>query len=186
MQRTWTDRLKSILKILCPILVLGVCVLFDQLTKIYFRNNYAYGQNNFIIRDFFYFTYTVNTGAAWSFLADKPWSQTFFKILTGVALVAFSFFMVYALRKNKTWLSYSFSLIIGGTIGNFIDRLVFNGVTDFIGVLFWGNPFPIFNLADSFLVVGLIMLIIYLAFLDENALFRKSNNSSQNEKTEDN
>ncbi len=175
MQRTRADRLKRIILIVVPIVVLGLCILFDQLTKIYFRNNYTQFKKNYIIKDFFYFTYTINDGAAWSFLSGVTWAQLFFKILTGVALVVFGLFMFYALKKEYKWLSYSLALIIGGTCGNFIDRLIFDGVTDFIGFSFGSYNFPIFNLADSFLVVGLIMLIIHYAFLDENAIFKKNN-----------
>ncbi len=174
MQRAWANRLKFILKIALPILVIGLCILFDQLTKNYFKTEYSTYEKNFIIPNFFYFTYTVNTGAAWSFLADKAWGQIFFKILTGFALGGFVVFLVYAIKKDWKWVSYSLALIIGGTIGNFIDRLFFGGVTDFIGFIFGDYSFPIFNLADSFLVIGLILLIFYFCFLDEHALFKPS------------
>ncbi len=184
MQRTRFIRLKLILSIALPILVVGLCILFDQLSKSAIKNNYRLYEKNFLIDDFFFFTYTVNTGAAWSFLADKDWGQIFFKVLTGVALVGFIVFIVFTIKKKQTWLSISLAFIIGGTIGNFIDRLAFNGVTDFIGVLFGDYQFPIFNLADSFLVVGLIMLIIYYAFLDNNALFKKSKKKEEEPKKE--
>ncbi len=174
MQGIRTNRWKRIIKIIIPILVLGLCILADQLTKFYFKNLIKKSGNITVIPNFFYFTYTVNTGAAWSFLAGVSWSQIFFKVLTGVALIGFGVFFFFALKKEFKWLSYSLALIIGGTLGNFIDRLAFDGVTDFIGFTFGSYNFPIFNLADSFLVVGLIMLIIHYAFLDENAIFKKS------------
>jgi len=65
--------------------------------------------------------------------------------------------------------------VVGGTLGNFIDRLSFNGVTDFISLVFGDYYFPVFNLADSFLTVGVIMLIVHFLFLDESALFKKNN-----------
>ena len=175
MQGTRADRWKRIIKISLPFLVLGLCVLFDQLTKVYFKKALSDGGDMEVIPNFFYFTYTVNTGAAWSFLADASWGQLFFKILTGISLVLFGFLMYYAFKKDYKWLMYSVALIIGGTIGNFIDRLSFNGVTDFIGVYIGTYKFPIFNLADSFLVVGMIMIIVYFLFLDNDALlkFRK-------------
>ncbi len=179
MQRAWTSRLKIALKIALPILVVALCVSLDQLSKFYIKMNFSRGEKKFLIPNFFYFTYTVNTGAAWSFLADKAWGQTFFKVLTSIALVAFVAFFAFSIIKNLKWLSYSLGLVIGGTIGNFIDRIFFGGVTDFIGVLFGEYAYPIFNLADSFLVVGLIMIIFYYLFLDSNAIFRfkKKNNS---------
>ena len=82
MQRTGLDRRKIILEIV-PILVMLVIILADQITKTYCKNLY---ENNgwrvtTVIDGFFDFTYTVNTGAAWSFLAGKSWAQTFFKVL---------------------------------------------------------------------------------------------------------
>lgn len=179
MQGTRADRWKRIIKIALPLIVLCLCVLFDQLTKFHFKKTLSNGDDIDVIPNFFYFTYTVNTGAAWSFLANKAWGQIFFKILTGISLVLFGFLMFYAYKKNYKWLTYSVALIIGGTIGNFIDRLIFNGVTDFIGFIFGDYYFPIFNLADTFLVVGVIMAVIHFLFLDNNKMFKKSNKKSK-------
>ena len=104
-------------------------------------------------------------------LLGVSWAQLFFKILTGVSLVLFGFLMYYAFKNNYIWLSFAVAFILGGTIGNFIDRLLFNGVTDFLGFTFGNYNFPIFNLADSFLVVGVIMAVIHFFFLDENKIF---------------
>jgi len=179
MQGTRADRWKRIIKIALPLIVLCLCVLFDQLTKFHFKKTLSNGDDIDVIPNFFYFTYTVNTGAAWSFLANKAWGQIFFKILTGISLVLFGFLMFYAYKKNYKWLTYAVALIIGGTIGNFIDRLIFNGVTDFIGFIFGDYYFPIFNLADTFLVVGVIMAVIHFLFLDNNKMFKKSNKKSK-------
>jgi signal peptidase II len=165
---------RRIIRIAIPIIVLALTILFDQLTKYYFKNLYfSKKEDTIVIPDFFYFTYAINTGAAWSFLNDVAWAQTFYKVLTVVALCAFGAMWFFSFKKRKRWLNYTFALIIGGTIGNFIDRISFNGVIDFIGVYLGDYPFPIFNLADSFLVVGMIMLIVYFLFLDSEALFRR-------------
>lgn len=173
MQRIGLDRWKRIIFIALPIVIVAVVVGLDQLTKYLFKNLYMQNGRTIVIDGFFYFTYTVNTGAAWSFLADVSWGQTFFKILTSVSLVLFVVFIVYAIKKDLKWLTISLAFVIGGTIGNFIDRLIFSGVTDFISFQFGSYYFPVFNLADSFLVVGVIMLIVYFLFFDENALFRR-------------
>ena len=177
MQRTRPFRLKLFLRIVFSLCIIGLCILLDQLTKNYFKTNFERGEESFIIPNFFYFTYTVNTGAAWSFLADKSWSQLFFKILTAITLVLFIAMLVYSIVKDNKLSFVSLSLIIGGTLGNYIDRLKFNGVTDFIGLLFGNYRFPIFNLADSFLVIGIILFIIYLCFFDKNAILKRSNKS---------
>ena len=82
-------------------------------------------------------------------------------------------FYIYAIKKNYTWLKYSLAFVMGGTVGNFIDRLLTNAVTDFLSFVFGSYHFPVFNLADSFLVVGVIMLIVHFVFLDEVAIFKK-------------
>ena len=181
MQRTRLNG-RRISCIIIPCIILLACILLDQLTKIYFKNNLSKGETIDVISNFFYFTYTVNTGAAWSFLADASWGQLFFKILTVVALIGFGFLMFYAIKQRYKWLSISIAFIIGGTIGNFIDRLLFNGVTDFIGFIFGNYYFPIFNLADSFLVVGVIMAVIHFLFLDNNNIFAKPSESNKAEK----
>ena len=171
MQRTRTDRLKKIIFHILPVGVLGVLIALDQVSKVYFKNLYLEKGSTDFIKGFIGFTYTVNTGAAWSFLANVSWAQTFFKILTAVALVIFVFLYYYAVKKGYKWLTYTIVLIVGGTIGNFIDRLIFNGVTDFIVLEF--IDFPVFNLADSFLCVGVVMFVVHYFFLDNDAIFKK-------------
>ncbi len=174
MQRIRANGWKRIILEIIPVIVLFVLIASDQWSKTYFHNLYLKQGETTVIPDFFYLTYAVNTGAAWSFLAGVSWAQTFFKILTSVSLIAFIIYYIYAIKRGFSWLKYSLVLIIGGTIGNFIDRIAFEGVTDFLSFVFWGNPFPVFNLADSFLTIGVIMLIIHYCFLDENAIFKKS------------
>lgn len=171
MQGTRSYRLKKIILYVLPVLVLAVLITLDQVSKVYFKNLYYEKGSTDFINGFIGFTYTVNTGAAWSFLADVSWAQTFFKCLTAVALVVFGFIYYYAVKKGYKWLTYTIVLIVGGTIGNFIDRLIFNGVTDFIVLEF--IDFPVFNLADSFLSVGVVMFVIHYLFLDDDAIFKK-------------
>ena len=166
-----------------PILLMVLTVLIDQLTKVYFRNLAETQGDIWVIDGFFYLTYVVNTGAAWSFLANVSWAQTFFKVLTSVALLLFVFFYVYACKNKHTWLKYALAFMVGGTIGNFIDRIAVSGVTDFLGFIFGSYYFPVFNLADSFLVVGVIMLMVHFLFLDEGALLKKESNASENKET---
>ena len=150
MQRIRAIGWKRIIIEAIPLVLLGVLILVDQLTKFYFAELIKSQGDILIIPGFFYLTYVVNTGAAWSFLADVSWGQTFFKILTSFALVLFVVFYLYAMKKNYRWLKYALTFVIGGTIGNFIDRLAFNGVTDFLGFIFGSYYFPIFNFADTF------------------------------------
>lgn len=175
MQGIRLDRRKRIIIEIASVLLLGILIAIDQITKFHFSTTLELHEEKTVIDGFFYFTHTINTGAAWSFLAGVSWSQLFFKILTGIALVAFVFFYVYAARKGYKWLRVSLILVIAGTVGNFIDRLTIDGVIDFLGFIFGDYCFPIFNIADSFLVVGVIMLIIHYLFIDEGAVFKKKN-----------
>ncbi len=164
-------RRRIIIEIIFAFLLLSL-IAIDQITKYHFSHTLEMYETKPVIKDFFYFTYTINTGAAWSFLADVSWGQIFFKILTIFALIVFSILYFYCLKKGRKWLKVGLIFLISGTLGNFIDRLSINGVIDFIGFTFGEYNFPIFNLADAFLVVGVIMLIVQFLFLDENAVFK--------------
>ena len=172
MQRIRINGIKDILLwIILPILAIGVLVLFDQLTKFWFANLYEEKGPTVFIKGVLSFTYTVNTGSAFSFLSDKDWAQTFFKVLTVISLLLFVVLYLYALSYKYKTLTVSTSLIVAGTIGNFIDRVAMNGVIDFIRFDF--ISFPIFNLADICLTFGVIIFIVHFFFLDENAVFKK-------------
>ena len=106
-------------------------------------------------------------------MSNVSWAQIFFKVLTVIALIGFVLIYIYAFKKNYRWLKIALIFVIGGTIGNFIDRLIFNEVIDFLGFIFGNYYFPVFNLADSFLVVGTIMFVIHFLFFDKDAIFRK-------------
>ena len=161
---------RLIIFIIVPVILMIALIALDQITK-YFaaRDNIK----TTVIENFFYLSYSTNKGAGFSFLADKEWGQTLFKIITPVALVAFIVFYVFAVKKSFKWLTYSLALIIAGTIGNYIDRLLNGEVVDFLSFRFWDYYFPTFNVADICLTVGVIMLIAHFLFFDENALLRK-------------
>lgn len=173
MQRTRANR--RIKEAIVYVLIFAILVALDQLTKFYFKNKYLENGATQVIKDFFYFSYAENTGSAFSFLSDKSWAQTFFKILTTVSLIIFILLAVYFYRKKQKWLTVSLIITIAGTIGNFIDRLVLNYVRDFISFIFGSYRFPVFNVADICLVVGVIMIAVYILFLDKDAVFKKKN-----------
>ncbi len=120
-----------------------------------------------VIEGIFSIEIAYNRGASFSFLANKEWAQTFFIVLTIVVLTAGIIFVLWKKPKGK-WLNTSIALMFSGTIGNFIDRLAFGYVRDFINVHFFAN----FNIADSCLCVGAFMLIFYVLFLDKDPVFK--------------
>lgn len=152
--------------------------MIDQLTKSYVKNLHdSFGWNETIVIDgFFNFSWATNDGAAFSFLAGVEWGQSFFTGLTIVALVLFFLYYMYIYKKNYRWLKIAMAFVVAGTVGNFIDRLAYNYVVDFISFIFGSYHFPVFNMADTFITVGVIMLIVHYLFIDNDAVFKKKKN----------
>lgn len=158
--------------IICLAIVIGVFGL-DMLSK---HLAVYYSVDKVIIPELLKFKLTYNTGAAFSFLGEYSWSITFFAVLTITVLIGILTYMVYnAVKKKKIskWLAISFALTFGGALGNLVDRLWLKKVRDFIFVFYNTDIFPaIFNVADIALVVGVIMICVYLLFLDKDAIFK--------------
>ena len=130
--------------------------LFDQLIKFVVVTNMKLFESIKVINNFFYITYVENEGAAFSILTG----QRIFLILIAVVILIVIFNY---LRKNKIESKeekIAFSLIIGGSVGNLIDRIVRGYVIDFLDFKIFRYNFPIFNLADTFIVIGVLLLLI--------------------------
>lgn len=140
-------------------------ILVDQISKILISNYLIKHNNIVLIPRFLSFTYIKNYGAAFGILEGK---RILFIIITIVVL----FYLIYELFKCKNNINYSISLvlIISGIIGNFIDRLFLGYVRDFISFKVFE---PVFNIADSLIVIGVIMIIIYCIVGDKNENKRK-------------
>lgn len=134
-----------------------ILVLIDQISKKIIELNYNIGDSKEIIKDFFYITSHRNRGAAWGILQNSRYLFLFITILFLLLL----FFYIY---KNKVVLKINdyvmFSLIIGGALGNFLDRIIKGEVIDFLDFHIFGYDFPIFNLADTFICLGIFLLAI--------------------------
>jgi len=143
-------------------IVATVVIAIDQLTKWLVVSKMELYEQIPIIDNFFYLTSHRNSGAAWGILQDQ---MLFFYIVTVVVLVGVIYYMHTYAKGNKL-LSLGLSLILGGAIGNFIDRLIHQEVVDFLDFIIFKYDYPIFNIADSALVVGVILVII-TTFVDE-------------------
>lgn len=139
------------------IIILSIIfIIIDQLFKIIVVNNLTNNKSIEVIKSFFYLTYTNNKGAAFSILTGRR------ILLILVALIVIGV-LIYYVRKNKIEgkvNKIALSLVIGGSIGNLIDRILRGAVIDFIDIKIFGYNFPIFNLADTFIVIGVFLLII--------------------------
>lgn len=135
-----------------------VILIADQITKTLILNNYRLGDSTFI-SSFFNIVRAHNTGAAFSFLADAGgWQRWLF---TGIGVAA-TIFIVWQLRAHPGQKLFSFALssILGGAVGNVVDRLMHGYVVDFLQFHYAGWYFPSFNLADSAITVGAACLIL--------------------------
>lgn len=179
MQGTRPNRKRIIIEIAFIFLILFLISL-DQTTKIFFKDlrenkGFNIGNTIVVIKGFFYFkSVPLNDAAAYGFLGGFAYRQLFFIILTFLALIGFVFLYYYSVRKQYSFMKVAVIFIIAGAIGNLIDRIAYGGVVDFLTIEI-GNftPFAVFNLADTFLSIGLILLILHFFFLDENAIFKK-------------
>jgi signal peptidase II len=117
-----------------------------------------YGESIEVIKDFFYITSTRNRGAAWSILQGQMW---FFYVITLAVVIALVYY-IRKMAKKSILLGVSLALMLGGAIGNFIDRVFRQEVVDFVHTYIFNYSFPIFNVADASLSVGVVLLIIYM------------------------
>ncbi|WP_026485583.1 signal peptidase II [Caldanaerobius polysaccharolyticus] len=143
------------------LLIVVSIVVLDQLTK-YFAQVYLKPINTFpLIKNFFHLTYVENRGAAFGILQNQLW---FFIIITIMAGFALMYLMISVPERNRH-IRLILAMILGGAIGNFIDRIRLGYVVDFLDFKVWSY---IFNIADSFIVIGAILLCTMILFGKEN------------------
>lgn len=121
-------------------------IIFDQISKFYFTNK------NIIIAEFLSFRYVENTGAAFSILQNQR------LVLILISIMVFFVFLPYFKKTDNKLALVGISFLLGGIVGNLIDRVYFGYVRDFIDFKIW----PVFNIADSFNTIGAVLLAYYL------------------------
>jgi signal peptidase II len=145
-------------------------IILDQISKWLIVKNLELGESITVIENFLYITSHRNRGAAWGILQGQMW---FFYVITCIVIVGIVIYIQKA-TKGKRLLGVSLGLMLGGAIGNFIDRVIRKEVVDFINTYIFGYDFPVFNIADSALVVGVTLLMIHM-FLEERESKEKLN-----------
>jgi len=143
------------------IILIVLLILLDQITKIIIDKTMNYGESITIIKDFFYITSHRNTGAAWGIFQGQLW---FLITITIISLAFFAYLMKDFDLKNNFLYSISLILMISGTLGNFINRVFRGEVIDFLHFIFFKYDFPICNVADICLTIGVILLAISVLF----------------------
>ena len=153
---------------LLPWLGLALIILIaDQFTKVLILGYYRLGDSTYVT-SFFNVVRAHNTGAAFSFLAGASGWQRWFFTAIGVAAAVFIIWMLRSHAGQKLF-SFALALILGGAIGNVVDRVMHGYVVDFVQVHWRGWYFPAFNVADSAITVGAVCLV-----LDELRRVRKT------------
>ncbi len=149
-----------------------ILIIIDQFTKYLVVTNIANENPVVLIDNFLKLYYIENRGAAFGIL------QGFRSLFTVITILVLLFLIVFLIRNyNKVPFIYlvSFSLLIGGTIGNFIDRIRLHYVVDFISMRFFGHDFAIFNFADMFIVLGTVLISIGIVLHDNKRWFMYKN-----------
>ncbi|WP_397386625.1 signal peptidase II [Paenibacillus roseipurpureus] len=158
-----------------------IAFILDQVTKWIIVKKVTLGEEHPVIGDFFMITSHRNRGAAFGILQNQRW---FFIVITTIVLIGIVWYLRKTAREDKVLLSFALSLLLGGAFGNFVDRALFAEVVDFFQFTFvfsfFGTDvdyiFPIFNVADSCIVVGVILI-----FLDSILTARKEKKGALHE-----
>ena len=144
------------------IFILGavVIVLLDQVTKIAIVNNFFLHESRPVIDGLFNIVYVMNPGAAFGFLAGA--SETFrYIFFIGITVLVIALIIYYIVKSTSQNIIYiiSLTLIFGGAVGNLIDRIRFGSVVDFLDVYIGTAHWPAFNVADSSISIGAVLMI---------------------------
>ena len=135
-------------------LIILVAFTLDIVTKTIANNTLELLDKNQVINNFFYFTLCYNTGGAWSIFSDNV------PVLIIVSLLALGLVIYTMIKSSSNFYNYSCAVFIGGLIGNLFDRIVYGKVIDFLDFMIFGYDFPIFNIADCFICIGVGLMLI--------------------------
>ncbi len=133
-----------------------ILLIVDQLVKLLIKSTFKLHEELELIPNFFSLHYLQNDGAAFSILQNKTY------LLVIVAIICLGI-MVYYIQKEKTFTKFSsisLGLILGGIIGNLLDRIIYKKVIDYLSFTFFTYNFPVFNIADVGITVGALLLIV--------------------------
>ena len=148
------DSNRSQIDILLATITTASIIIFDRVTKLFFAHLLSYGESLPVIKRVFHITMVHNTGIAFGLFKDQ--GAVF--IIIPIIAIGLLGFNIYYYKKNNEALSQTyivaFSLILGGAIGNLIDRIVYGYVIDFLDFRIW----PVFNVADSAITIGAIII----------------------------
>ena len=186
--------------IITLLIALGLLIL-DQAAKLIIMATMTEGESITVIKDFFYINYVKNNGVAFGFeFTSNPTANLIIQLaIASIVLTAFIIIIIKVKSfKNNKWFMISMALLIGGLLGNVIDRIFYptHSVTDFLSFIIYypwfvngkltmcSFPFAVFNIADTWLTVGVIMMIIYLIFIEPKREKNKAKDETQTKEDE--
>ncbi|MCC5465043.1 signal peptidase II [Pelosinus baikalensis] len=140
-----------------PILIVVFVVIMDQLSKFYIQTHMTLGMSIPVIDDIFHITYVLNPGAAFGLFEH----QTLFFLIVAVSLVSAAIYFYPRIPKKYSLLRFGTGLLVGGAIGNVIDRIKTGYVIDFFDFRIW----PVFNIADAAIVCGVGCIVFTMVYL---------------------
>jgi len=136
-----------------------ITLILDQWSKIAINGSMQLYESIALIPGF-NLTYVHNTGAAFSFLSEAGGWQRWFFAFTAFAISAVLTIWLYRLKQNERLLALALSLVLGGAIGNLIDRVAYGYVIDFLDVYYQSWHWPAFNIADSAICIGVFLMLL--------------------------
>lgn len=145
--------------------IILVVFLLDQVSKYYIQFTPALHGSIEIIPKFLYITYCKNTGIAWSMLSGK---RLFLIVVGLIEIGVLIYFFIEKMKTKDKWYCFSLALMIGGAVGNLYDRCVLGYVRDFIDTYPFGYNFPVFNIADAALCIGVGIILILMLLEERN------------------
>ena len=140
-------------------------VVLDQISKILISSNLALGESLNLL-PFLNFTLIHNTGIAFSFFDDGGNISRWLLVLAVSGILAYLLFLMYKITSKNRLELMSFILIISGGLGNLVDRVFLGYVVDFVHVFYQDYSFYVFNMADSYITVGIILYLSYFFFIE--------------------
>ncbi|MFH0812656.1 MAG: signal peptidase II [Pseudomonadota bacterium] len=150
-------------KVLILLIIIPLVLFLDQITKLWIEHHLTHVQSIQVVQNFFHITCIRNTGGAFGIFSgiEIPYFQKFFIVVTLITIVLIGV-LYWKLQTNQYGPASAIALIIGGAIGNLIDRIRLGGVIDFIDLHVYSYHWPAFNVADSAITIGSFLLGAYI------------------------
>jgi signal peptidase II len=150
--------------------IAAVVLILDQATKWYIRHTVSLYESIAVIDSIFHITYVRNSGGAFGLLAGSNQALRLpFFLLVSVIAVGVLLFFVRRVEPGHRWLLFALGAILGGALGNLVDRMASGAVTDFLDFHWHGYHWPAFNVADSCITTGMVILLLYSLLVHDEA-----------------